>query len=104
MKFEESFKEKVYTALQFNGTLEAIMGSLDSNNPVIFRYLIEDYLDELSLQLEPRVLKDDEHLIWNAQVEQYFRIKDIYSEFMGNYTKWLTEKEVKLEDQHSRRG
>lgn len=102
MNFTTEFKAKAYNVFKYHGTIEAVMKALESNSSTIFRYLIEDYLDEIKLQLSPKELLEDEHIIWNSQVNQYKRVQEIYSEFMEVYNAEVeSRKEVKVEDKHN---
>lgn len=104
MKFETEFKAKVYDVFKYHGTIKEVMSALENNSGTIFRYLIEDYLDEIKEQLKPRILLEDEHIIWNSQVNQYKRVLSIYSEFLEKYNQELEErKEKHIENQYHRR-
>ena len=82
MKFTLEYKQQCFNVFQYSGNYEKISSALENNDDLTFRFLIEDYLDDLERILKPRVLKEDEHLIWNSQVEQYNRAYKLYSEFM----------------------
>lgn len=83
MEFDIKFKTKCFKAFQHSDSINDLMQSLEANDTVKVRRIIEDYLDNLDRVLKPELLVDDgERIVYNAKVKQFKDVHALYSELI----------------------
>ena len=86
MVFTTEYKQQAFDVLQHNQYCGKIMEALEKNDTVSYRFLIEVIIDDLELNLRPRILIDwGEALVWNSQVNYWFSLNKLYAEFMDEF-------------------
>lgn len=94
MEFKQEYKEKVFETLQHNQYIDKIMSCMESGDSLSIRFYFEAILNELECNLKPRIIQDDgDRLLWNSIVSYWFRMNNIYSEFMDEYTYGISDDE-----------
>ena len=86
MEFKQEYKQKIFEVLQHNQYIENIMKAVEANDLVSTRFYLEVILDELEVNLKPRIIVDDgDRLLWNSIVNYWFQMNYLYSIFMEEY-------------------
>lgn len=90
MEFQQHFKEEVFKTFQYENNIEKLMDSLEKNDFVAFRFLIEIILDKIDENLKPRIIIDDgDRLVWNSIFNYWLQANRVYADFMDQYLEEL---------------
>lgn len=91
MKFEKEFKKKVYEANKASPDIVRLVEELEKDvpNEIIIRYILEDGLEDPSLDLKELLIDDGDRIVHNSKASVLMMRQKVYNEFMEALTEDL---------------